>query len=74
MDTRFHNSREGSIAEKRPRIEYDYFVNDEKFHGSNYGNIDGIAESIVANYPVGKEVTVFYNPQNPCESVLNPEK
>ena len=31
----------------------------------------GYAEKIVAQYPVGQRVTVYYDPRNPRESVLN---
>jgi hypothetical protein len=61
----------------RPEIEYSYEVNGRSFHGSRYrfgdmSFVDGSADSIVATYPAGAEVAVFYDPNDPAESLLRP--
>jgi hypothetical protein len=32
------------------------------------------AEAIIAEYPAGRDITVFFNPQNPADAVLEPGK
>jgi Protein of unknown function (DUF3592) len=70
-------SREdGFRIEKRnfANIVYEYSVRGERL-SNNRVSIDedrgnfGIAE-IIARYPVGKDVTVYYNPRHPREAVL----
>ena len=61
-------------------IQYKYMVSGEEFtsdkvHFLNTGEglSDGYAKSYVEKYPVGKTVTVYFNPTNPAKSVLEPE-
>lgn len=63
-----------------PKIEYEYAIGNEKISGRNiaFGTTDQDdddrrwAEKYLAKYPVGKTVTVFFNPADPHESVLEP--
>jgi Protein of unknown function (DUF3592) len=67
---------DGKRSEKRnfANIVYEYTVSGQKLRnnrveiGENRGNFE-VAETI-ARYPVGKDVTVYYNPQHPRDAVL----
>ncbi len=65
----------------RPDIRYDYYVDGSRFTGSSYLNSPGFggrmnrldaAEKLVHLNPVGKSITVYYNPDNNAESTLTP--
>jgi hypothetical protein len=68
----------GSIALSSSDISYSYFVKRRgKYTGKNIGfSSMGYAttynkiQEVIAKYPVGKTVKVFYNPNNPSESTL----
>jgi hypothetical protein len=70
------NTEGGKTKEKRnfANIIYEYEVSRQKFRasrvsiGEDLGNFE-VAETI-ARYPVGKVVTVYYNPRKPREAVL----
>jgi hypothetical protein len=61
-----------------PVIVYQYEVNGQRYQsqtikaGEQYLNIRiaGQAQETVSRYPIGATVTVYYNPDNPAESVL----
>jgi hypothetical protein len=61
-----------------PEVIYQYTVNDQHYEshtikfGENSYSSRRKAEGIASSYPVGKEVTVYYDPQNPERSVLEP--
>lgn len=62
----------------RPEVAYDYQAGGQ-FHtsytikfGENSYSSRRRAETIAANYPVGKQVTVYYDPEQPGRSVLEP--
>jgi uncharacterized protein DUF3592 len=61
-------------------IEYEYVVNgknyrsDEITFNDNYSIDQEFAQTYISNYPVGKKVTVYYDPHDPSFSVLEPEK
>ena len=68
----------GNAGHKRAKIRYKYTVT-----GKNYisGNIDsvgyarvGINTHYVEKYPRGASVTVYYNPENPAQALLEPGK
>lgn len=68
-----NSERRGSSKSSAHDIEYQYVVNGYTFvsdtvsykaSGSNY------SRRTVRKYPVGKEVTVYYDPSNPRYSVL----
>ena len=72
-----HLDSESNQTMYAPAITYRYKVDGKEFTCSNFGFVnvsynDGFeAEKIVKSYPVGKEVTVYYNPKNPYKAVLN---
>jgi hypothetical protein len=61
-----------------PEITYTYAVNDTNLNnstikfGENSYSSRKKAEEILSNYPVGKNVTVYYDPEKPDRSVLEP--
>lgn len=60
----------------QPVVNYQYFVNDTKNTGDTirYGLVTNkhMAEKTVAKYPKKREVVVYYNPDKPKQSVLEP--
>ena len=62
----------------RPDIVYDFEVNGTAYSGARVGVLHvassnrGKADGVVARYPVGSEVTVFYDPGDPQTAVLEP--
>jgi hypothetical protein len=73
----FDDDREGGRGEEKrnfAKIVYEYQVSGQKMRasrvsiGEDLGNFE-VAETI-ARYPVGKVVTVYYNPRKPREAVL----
>ena len=69
-----HDSENGTV--EYPHISYTYEVNGKKHHSSNImagGELGGMnVESTLARYPLGLKVTVYYDPQNPKDAVLEP--
>lgn len=60
-----------------PYVEYDYILNGQvyKSHKLTFGSHEtftarATAASRLAPYPVGANVTLYYNPENPGDSVL----
>jgi hypothetical protein len=61
-----------------PKIQYEYQVGGRPYQSDQIHSGDKIFESIskeetydlVDRYPVGREVTVYYNPNNPAEAAL----
>jgi len=60
-----------------PAVQYTYQVAGQAYSGKNltFGFTTGFsssskAEAIIARYPVGSQVTVYYDPANPGEAVL----
>ena len=70
-------SRSDDSTTYKPRIEYEYTVNGDEFVGDRYSFVlfgqgdRGYARSIVDRYPTGKEITVFVDPGDPGESVID---
>jgi len=63
----------------QPAIRYQYEVDGKTYHGDRItigtrmsSNILQSAKRRAAQYPVGKKVEVFYNPEKPAEAVLFP--
>jgi hypothetical protein len=61
-----------------PQVDYAYTVNDVSYRGdritfgqNSYGSRRG-AEEVVARYPVGQTVAVYYDPVEPDSAVLEP--
>ena len=57
-------------------VQYDYVVNDQAYTGDrvSHGDVStgdpSYAQKIVARYPEGRSVKVYYDPANPEKSVL----
>jgi hypothetical protein len=63
----------------RPDVEYEYTVDGQDYVGNTITvgakvstNVAGGAQKKVNEYPVGKEVKVHYDPDDPAESCLEP--
>lgn len=59
-----------------PVIKYSYQVNDTTYSGSNYTVPDpqpmksSQVDEILSEFPVGQDVTAYYNPQDPSQACL----
>ena len=62
----------------RPEIRYEYVVDGKEFAAKRLGLEDtpaswrSYADGIVARFPIGREVEIFYNPDDPSEALLEP--
>ena len=60
------------------KIHYKYQVDGTDYHGDRVSSLDYSSSntkhvhSIMDRYPMGKEVTVHYNPDNPSDALLEP--
>jgi len=52
------------------RVDGVHYESSQISHSGNPSGIKWLASRIVNRYPVGKEVTVYYNPKNPEKAVL----
>jgi len=72
-----HISGKGSHYEYYPDIQYSYVVDGEVHYDKRTAPIDGYyetydgADSCLARYPVGGNITVYYDPDDSSESVLD---
>lgn len=68
-----HNGSDTEIA-NTPLVEYGYQVNDRAFRGDRImiggANSESELESVLAQYPLGAKVIVYYNPADPQDAVL----
>jgi uncharacterized protein DUF3592 len=61
-----------------PQISYRYSVNQQEYTSNRIELVyvaiqwGGSIQSIVEKYPVGQKVSVYFNPNNPAEAVLEP--
>ena len=59
-----------------PQITYQYSVNGSQYTNNRFShrnfliNRKGMINGILAKYPIGSNVTVYFDPQNPSESFL----
>jgi hypothetical protein len=60
-----------AAVQYRYRVGQQEYQSDRIFWGGNEGRQKPMA-SVVAAYPAGRKVRVFYNPQNPAEAVIDP--
>jgi hypothetical protein len=62
----------------QPQVTYTYSANNSTYEnntikfGENSYSSRRKADEIAANYPIGKSVTVYYDPEKPDRSVLEP--
>lgn len=75
------NTRKRSYLEYVLELEYSYEINQTKYTNYTYSNIDDIKngtldtiKNIKYQYPVGKEIDIFYNIINPQESFITFQK
>jgi uncharacterized protein DUF3592 len=65
---------EGQQFTSEPLVMYEYTVGDEKVRGTRVNFAEKISgpdiAPTLARYPVGKTVSVYYNPKNPQQAVL----
>ena len=60
----------------KPVVRYEYFIDGQRCEGGevSYKTFSASGKSLVsdpqAKFPVGQEVEVFYNPNNPTDSML----
>jgi hypothetical protein len=68
--------RKGSLQEHVLQMSYDYEVNGQQYTGTRRTMMSATtlseqtARDIVAKYPVGSNVKVYYNPSNPSHCCL----
>ena len=78
IESRIQEHQSGLHASYKPIVRYEYSVNDEFYSGSvlslsDYSSQDKfVARKIARKYPFGSNVTVYYNPDNPSEALLEP--
>jgi len=75
-DVRTYRGSKGGIR-YRAAFLYQYVVNDVEYRGARYryGGYPtdaATANELVAGHPKGSAVTVYYNPENPWDSLLAP--
>lgn len=72
LERRHSSSESGST--NYPVVQYSYQVSGQAYQGIKIApgpEVGGTgAGKVVARYPAGAQVMVFYNPQNPAEAVL----
>lgn len=62
-----------------PEVQYQYVVDGREHAGTRRGyydaavNWEGYAQGVVARFPVGTEVDVFFDPHDPQEALLDPD-
>ena len=71
MQTQVFQGHTGATFKQRPVIEYQYTVDGNGYTSFQYGQRHGTARAIVARYPPGRAVDVYYNPHRPHDAVLN---
>lgn len=66
-------------AARLPKIRYEYLVNGQPFTGDrlkvghkNFAMTGNLAQTAVERYPAGARVRVFFNPDKPTQSALEP--
>ena len=69
----------GAIEKSSPgSMAFSYVINEQSYHYSKEVSVDltpgqNTIENHVNKYPPGKQVTVYYQPENPENATLNPE-
>lgn len=73
-----HSDRNYKSKCYKPSITYDFYVNNKRYISSRiyWGDIvykgwRSSANKVVNKYQVGSKQTVFYNPKNPSQAVLD---
>jgi len=77
-EVKSHSNSDGTTYS--PHISYKYEINKQEYRGDQYSFMSGSSSgydgkaAIVRQYPKGHQFTVFVNPANPSESVINRNK
>ena len=78
IETHKTHTKHGYSYTYGPEIVYTYSVNGQSYTANKVSYSTGsssdvsYAQKIVNTYPVGTQIPVFYNPENPTEAVLEP--
>jgi len=70
--------RKQTVSDARQNLRYSYEIDGRKYRGDRYalwGSMQANEDEVRAyanDHPSGEAVTVFYDPQNPAEAVLQP--
>ena len=71
LHTDYDRTSVGRRASNAPHVTYSYQVQEKSFTSNVYSFGDGLSESeVFAQYPSGRRVTVFYDPEHPQEATL----
>jgi hypothetical protein len=77
VETRHRETDDGTTATNEPAIAYEFSVLGQKYRGVRIGIGEDTGgantEATLARYPVGAVVTVYYDPRNPNDCVLERE-
>ncbi|WP_407947778.1 DUF3592 domain-containing protein [Pontiella desulfatans] len=75
---KLRSQKTGIQYQYKPRIRYEFIANDQVlssnkiFFGEYTSSNKSRIESLLSKYPLGSDVTVIYNPDNPEEAILEP--
>jgi len=74
---REYDPEDGESVYYYPRINYTYSVDGQNFKGNKYKIMEASmsrrkARTVVAGFSPGDQITVFYDPEKPEESVMQP--
>ncbi|WP_281492150.1 DUF3137 domain-containing protein [Desulfosarcina cetonica] len=77
IEKRISTSGEGANKKKTvkeyPKVTYQYLIDGKTYKSGKISfSSTGNAKQVVARYPVGKSVPVYYNPEKPKQAVLIP--
>jgi hypothetical protein len=61
-------------TQHQAEVHYEFILQEKRYHGyhSDSSTNAGYAMSLVERYPNGSRITVYYKPDNPAESLLEP--
>ncbi|MEZ4668748.1 MAG: DUF3592 domain-containing protein [Anaerolineae bacterium] len=79
IEMRYSSGSNHSGYSPYPVVVYEYEVAGKRFMNNKIGSGTQVGGSLIAQptvnrYPVGMKVPVYYNPENPIDSVLEPGK
>jgi hypothetical protein len=71
---RYSSSSARGRTQHQAEIHYEFFVRKSRYSGYHYHTSPdaGEAMSLIERHPKGKQITVYYMPDNPAESLLEP--
>jgi hypothetical protein len=71
---RYISSSSRGRTQHQAEIQYEFFVQKSRYNGTLRHTAPNAGESmrLVERYPKGKQITVYYMPDNPAENLLEP--